>query len=136
MIIEKLTGAQKRVIKDVCQLEIRALNSLLNEGLSKDVHLLLSQHEGATEDEFFDILHNQRLRFGNVLKDPSLLFKLKDEDLSIFRHILFNLEEIEDKPDNCITVKYPHAIKNIWRKLFTVEQYGLQGSMNLNLNLN
>lgn len=123
MISLELTPAQRKVIIRICEIEVDALTELMEDGPNDDTKLIIQQHEGASEDEWYEELSNMRSKFTEILENPELLFQLEEGDLSIFRHILFNLEYADDKEEDCVTVQYPNAVKNLWRKLFISEDF-------------
>lgn len=123
MINLVLTPAQRAIIITICGIEVEALTELMDEGPNDDTKLIIQQHEGVSEDDWYEELENMRSKFSEIINNPELLFQLEEGDLSIFRHILFNLEYADEKDEDCVTVKYPKAVKNLWRKLFISEDF-------------
>lgn len=122
MIHLQLTIAQKKVIREICEIEIDSLTEMLEDGPDDESTLLLQQ-TGSTIEEYNAKIKTMRDQFFEIQKNPEDLFKLDEDNISLFRHILFNLEEADEKPEDCITIKYPQAIKNLWSKLFAAEEF-------------
>jgi len=121
MIKLELTKAQRNVITTICGIEVEALSIILDDGPSDESKFIIEQYE-VSEEEFKIEIARMRSGFIQILEDPEKLFQLED-DISLFKHILFNLESAKDRDDDCVTVLYPIAVKNLWRKLFAAEEF-------------
>lgn len=117
IIFEDLTPAQEKIIQDICYTQLSSLRRIYNnEPLGgQDIVMLLIKNEVNKED----FRNNLELKIESVKKlgnSPNTISNMDKQELSTFKHILFKLEhKWEDK--------YPQAIKNLWRKLFIVEDF-------------
>ena len=111
----EFTPPQQRIIRDVCLTHLASLERVYNKDSSVDVELVLAQHEVDPID-FKVSLSSTMERLNEVHSNPSILCTLEVEDISIFRHILFNVED--DYKD-----KYPNALSGLWQKLFLLEKF-------------
>ena len=123
MLQLELTKPQISIIKEICGIEIEALTQIIEDGPEDESKFIIEQHEGVTEEDLKVEVARMRTEFFQVLEKPALLFQLEEDHISIFKHVLLNLEEAEDRDEDCVTVKYPMAVKNIWRKLFAAEEW-------------
>lgn len=122
--VKSFTPAQSEIIKNICFRQLDSLRRLYN-GTPKsnvDIEEILQQNNIKPQD-FQDELENRKFKFKQVAKNHVTLATMSKEDLSIFRHILANIEDqYKDK--------YPKAISNLWQKLFFIE--GMQNSISSN----
>lgn len=122
-IITDFTPAQSEIIKDICFKQLDSLRRLYqNKPLgSIKIENELKEHNVKLED-FREELENKLFKFKQLSRNHKTLTSMTQEDLSVFRHILANIEDHYNK-------KYPKAVSNLWQKLFFIE--GLQ-TQNLN----
>lgn len=118
--INDLTDAQIRVIKAICTHQLDSLNRLLTDDAicNEDVTLFLIENE-VTREELDNGLINQISRFEELYDNPDDLRALNQDELSMFRHLLANIEKEWAN-------KFPNAIKNLWQRLHIIEE--CQGS--------
>lgn len=116
-LFEELTPAQEKIIKDICYMQLSSLRRIYdNNSLSNiDLTMLLIKEE-VTKEDFIHILEIRMENMKRVGRAPREITSLKDNDLSIFRHILF---QVEDKYKE----SYPNAVANLWSRLFILEDF-------------
>lgn len=123
--IENLTPAQSKLIREICIHQLKSLERLYNnESRSEiDITMYLIKRE-VSVDEFRDQLLNNMEKFSRVRNKPESFAQLDTEDLSMFRHILAQIEDNYKE-------RYPNAVANLWKRLFLIEDLNLK---HLNLN--
>lgn len=116
-LFEDLTPAQEKIIKEICYIQLSSLRRIYNNDSLSDVDLvMLLIKEDVSKEEFTHRLE-MRMEYTKKLgREPKKISTLKDEDLSVFKHILAN---IEDKYKS----KYPNAIANLWSRFFILEDF-------------
>jgi len=116
MIVHRdFTHVQRLLIRNICTEQLESLNRLLNNESLADIDVDAYLHEwDITKEEFEEQLIKNIRKFKKVAKDPDDLRVLHEGDLSIFRHILFHVEDRYKE-------KYPNAVSNLWRRLFLIE---------------
>lgn len=110
------TPAQSEIIKSICFKQLDSLRRLyMKKPVCKvDIEKVLGENN-ISQEAFQDELENRLFKFRQVAKRHETLKNMSKEDLSIFRHILTNIEDqYKDK--------YPKAVSNLWQKLFLIEQ--------------
>lgn len=117
-IINQFTPAQSEIIKDICFKQLDSLRRLYQNKPMGSILIEneLKEHNIKIED-FKDEIENKLFKFKQLSRNHKTLATMTKEDLSVFRHILANLE---DQYKN----RYPKAVSNLWQKLFFIE--GLQ----------
>lgn len=102
----------RRLIQKVCTYQIKSLQAIVNDD-AMDTTIYETNNELPTGS-----IHPLALEsinsFQRVYNDPCLLPTLDDENLSIFKHILFNFI-----PDH----RYPFTKPKLWRKIFRMEKF-------------
>ena len=106
---------QQLIIKEICLTQIQSLTRVYEEDTEDDITLILAQY-GVDKVDFKISLSSTIKQFEQVYNNPNILSSLDILDISIFRHILFHVE------DNYME-KYPNAVSNLWKKLFILEKY-------------
>lgn len=114
--ITDLTDPQIRVIKAICTHQLDSLKRLIaDEALcNEDLTLFLIQNE-VTREELNEKLHEQITLFSELYNNPDDLRVLDQQELSMFRHLLSNIEQ--EWAD-----KFPNAIRNLWQRLHIIEE--------------
>ena len=113
--LNEFTPAQSEIIKSICFKQLDSLRRLyMQKPLCKvDIERVIKENN-ISKEAFEDELENKLFKFKQVAKNHSTLKSMSPDDLSIFRHILLNIEDqYKDK--------YPKAISNLWQKLFFIE---------------
>ena len=75
------------------------------------------------EASFTDKIEEKLDNFKHLNKNPNNLSKLNNSDLSMFRHILAQIEDDYKKT-------YPKAISNLWKRLFIIEDNRTVSNLN------
>ena len=113
---EKLTHEQIGIVKHICSLQLDSLKRITDKTiLDQEKLITLLEENDVTDEEFQAALETKLVNFENLHKNPEELSQLNDNDLSMFRHILTNVEEKYVK-------KYPRAISNLWERLYIIER--------------
>lgn len=122
------TKAQAKIIREICSYQLLSLKRLYNgeDHSDEDIIMYLIKNE-VSQVEFRESLEKSIECFEQVHNDPADLRILDDEDISMFRHLLTNLED-EYKDE------YPNAIKNLWSRLFILEDKKKNPSLVLQMN--
>ena len=127
-IFQNLTTNQRHIIRNICKLQLSSLRRLYNNELESDDDLLLIlSSRGICKDKWEEVLEETLDKFKDVLNKPHLFHKLDKFDLSIFRHILTNIEQNYEND-------YERDIKNLWERLFLIEDFF--GNKHIQQNLN
>lgn len=110
-----LTKAQNRIVKRLCQYHLESLYRILKDESHSDIDIkiFLIQNE-CTEDLFYETLLDDIEKYENLLDNPEDLRILNEKDLSRFRHLLANIKDEYAE-------KYPNAIRNLWDRLYLIE---------------
>lgn len=110
------TESQNLIIRAMCQIQLESLKRVEDgdDHSGEDLIMMLIEHE-VSKEEFQASLIKRIGKFEQLHKDPEDLKVLSVEDLSMFRHLLMNLEAIYKE-------EYPQAISNLWNRLFLIEQ--------------
>lgn len=118
--MNRFTPLQQKIVRDICKIQLKSLKRILEDQSysETDLELLLIQNELERQD-FDEILIERLHAFEIVNADPQLLPTMKETDISVFRHILNNLEDTYKH-------KYPKAISNLWSRLFILEEFNNQ----------
>ena len=112
-----LTDGQKLIIKKVCRIQLSSLRRVYNDNSNCGLDLVMDLiYNEVDQQEFKQQLEKNIQKFSDLIADPTQLFNVLDDyDLSMFRHILNNLN-ISFKE------KYPNSYINLWEKLFLKEE--------------
>lgn len=114
-LFEELTPAQEKIVKEICYIQLSSLRRIYNNNSYSDVDItMLLIKEEISKEDFINRLEIRMEKMKSLGKQPSKINSLDDDDLSIFRHILAN---IEDKYKD----RFPNAIANLWNRLFILE---------------
>lgn len=107
---------QNIIIRALCQAQLESLERIErgDDESGEDLIMMLIA-DNVSMDEFKDSLIAKIHRFHQLVKKPEDLKVLNTHDLSMFRHLLTNLEELYKE-------EYPQAISNLWNRLFLIEQ--------------
>lgn len=124
ILFEEFTDEQKQIVKQICFTQLNSLRRIYNDKhhSSLEVIQILQENEIELED-FENQLEIKLEKFKDLHKKPENLGSLSDSDLSVFRHIL---SQIEDKYNE----QYPLAVSNLWQKLFWIENMRNTGNLN------
>ena len=126
LLEEKLTEAQKIIIRHICSIQLESLQRIYNnESQTEDgVNLaqLLEVHN-LNEVEFEKELSLKMSYFESLHNDPNRLSQMGDDNISVITHIMTN---ISDR----YKTKYPNAVRNIWRKLFFIRDVKMNFTAN------
>lgn len=128
MLNQEFTPTQQKIVKKICKHQLASLYRLFEDRghNEQDLVLVLIENE-LSEEDYKSELINRIMTFETLQDDPQQLSKLKEEDLSMFRHLLAQLEDrYKDR--------YPKAIANLWGNLFLLEELLNQGVENKNWN--
>src|SRR3990167_6166337 len=110
----EFTPNQQQIIRDICKTQIESLTRLYEQDSATDVELVLAQY-GADKIDFKLEVASTIEKFRSIIYDPTSLPRLEVLNISIFRHILANVEhEYIDR--------WPNAVGNLWVKLFLLER--------------
>ncbi len=127
MIIKiEFSKPQRLIIREICETQLSSLKRLQTKDSDKDVQLILIQY-GANQEDFNSRISSIIDLFQEVFNNPDRLTILEDIHISIFRHIL---SQVEDS----FLEFYPNAIKNLWKKLFSIEDFQLNKTSPSQLN--
>lgn len=126
--INEFTPLQQKIIRQICTIQLESLERLLeNRGHNEqDLIMVLIQNE-ISQDEFRETLISRMHSFEIIKADPQQLPTMNDIDISVFRHVLCNLEHLYKD-------RYPKAIANIWNRLFILEEFNNMQKQVQNLN--
>ena len=104
--------------------KIAGINNLILNGNydDKDIIDILIENE-IDEASFTDKIEEKLNNFKHLNKNPNNLSKLNNSDLSMFRHILAQIEDDYKKT-------YPKAISNLWKRLFIIEDNRTVSNLN------
>lgn len=122
MIKANFTQLQHDIIRDICNVQIQ---SLLRVAMEKSTIDYAEQMGIKINEAYVDEAISEMLReFDKLKHDPSRVFHLSKEYISMFKHILLNYDE-----------RYSNGIYNdhkcdLWKKINTVEDF----CRHLNLN--
>lgn len=126
LIFDDFSPKQIEIIKQVCFTQLSSLRRIYNNDhyAEKDIVMILIEHE-IDEDAFKHKLEERLENFKKLSKNPDHISKLSDTDLSVFRHILTQIED-------AYRDKYPKAVSNLWNRLFIIEDFreGIRGNIN------
>lgn len=128
MIIEDFTPAQRKIIRKICIKQLDSLRRLLHNESEDDtdITMLLIENE-VGKDEYENQLILNIDKFSKLGRNPDDLRVLDEDDLSMFRHIL---AQVEDK----FKEEYPNAVANLWGRLFLIERIQTASKFNVNVN--
>ena len=110
-----LSPAQQSIIREICEIEIDALEKLLASKKLDKPHKILLELYHCPVNRAIENLRGFKMNFERVHDDPYYLFSdLPDEEISIFRHVFFTIYErlYDDRPK---------AVVNLYRNLCTLE---------------
>lgn len=122
----EFTPLQKQIIRDICKTQIESLTRLYEKDSAVDVELVLAQY-GADKIDFKLEVASTIKHFEAVINDPSILPGLGQLNISIFRHILSNVE-------GKYLEAWPNAVNNLWAKLFLLEKVSLGLDITMSAN--
>lgn len=120
---------QSAIIRMMCQIQLESLQRIHdnNDESGEDIRMLLIIDE-IPEENFRTSIVKQMEKFKKLHQDPEDLKVLDAQDLSNFRHLLTNIEDVYNE-------SYPQAISNLWNRLFLIEQTQSMASYSM-LNIN
>jgi hypothetical protein len=126
--LDEFTNEQNLIIRQLCQIQLESLKRIQdNNDLSgEDITMLLIQ-ENVSKEVFLENILDKVERYEDLHDDPENLKVLGTDDLSMFRHLLTNVENIYNED-------YPKAVSNLWNRLFLIEH--TQNLVNYGLLLN
>lgn len=113
----EFTNRQKIIIQDICRTQLASLKRIQEDETDEDVEFILIQHGTdimAFEKELSSTIEN----FEEVFNYPERLTLLDDDQISVFRHILAHIEDQ-------LLPEFPKSVKNLWKKLFDIEDFNL-----------
>lgn len=113
MITINCTKKERNLIRQVIDIQLKNLEAIVQGVCPMELDEFCEEYE-IDRDAITTYAIQNMERFQKVKNDPTKLFFLDDDNLSIFRHILFNLKT--KKPSKI------KAKKMIWRKIFKVEK--------------
>lgn len=123
------TDPQITLIRAICVYQMDSLNRIINNNMAcDDIDLTMYLIENEVgKDEFQKSLYKGIARFETIYKEPDDLRLLDQEEISMFKHLLANIE------NNWLS-RYPNAVRNLWSRLNIIEktQNGMytQGQLN------
>jgi len=106
-----LTKEEKKLIKRIMRVQIRNLERIRVKDCPMDITLMMLQ-EGINEEDYMEGVDKSLKIFREIKENPSRMFDLDEEDISITKHIMFNFA---NHP------KYDVGKKRVWRKLILME---------------
>lgn len=114
--LEDFSEPQAKVIKAICVHQLDSLNRILDKNPKGDIDLtmFLIQNEIA-EEELMDSIEAEVKKYEELYNDPDNLRILSKKELSMFKHLLANIEKEW-------AIKYPNATKNLWHRLHIIEE--------------
>lgn len=116
----KLTARQRRIIREIINMQLEALRSILNNDMGEEEDISLYCLQNGVEEERLKRLTKSNIEdFEWVLNNPESLLDLSDTHMSTFKHILSNTKFKKSQRK---------AVGQVWRKLFVFDD--------LKLNLN
>lgn len=112
-----LSPIQERIVKKICYTQLSSLRRLYNNRPvgSLDMILLLADHN-ITQEQYNQALEERIELFKALGKNPNKVMELKHEDLSIFKHILVQIEASYREA-------MPQAVERLWDMLFALDEY-------------
>ncbi len=126
VLFDKLTPQQRHIIKDICRYQLSSLRRIYNnEHLSDDDIVMLLIYNDISQEEFRNNLEIKIERINKFLSDPDYIQKFDAQEVSVFKHILF---QIEDK----YKADYPQALASIWERLFILTDFKINWPLALN----
>ena len=110
MNLGTITGPQAKLIREVCDWELKSLDRILSgEVDSEEAEQLLEQF-GIQPEELYDTFIAMRKKFIAIKADPERIRTLDKIEVSLFKHILYTVQpHYKDKS--------PNALSNLWDKL-------------------
>lgn len=119
---------EEEIIVTISSIQIASLKRLLEDKMDceEDITLHLIENEVSLES-FKASVSDSINNFQKLLDDPTDLRVLPEEDASMFRHTLANLEH-EYKPD------FNKDVSSLWQRLFLLEKVKAQDIYPPNLN--
>lgn len=113
--LNEFTPEQNLIIRQLCQIQLESLKRIQdnNDKSGEDITMLLIS-EDLPKAEFLERLVQRMEKFEDLHEDPEDLRGLDNEDLSMFRHLLCNIEDLYNED-------YPKAVSNLWNRLFLIE---------------
>ncbi|MAO08073.1 MAG: hypothetical protein CL596_05105 [Alteromonas sp.] len=126
VLFDKLSPAQKQIIVDISRIQLSSLRRIYNnEHLTDDDLVMLFIYNDITKEDFIAELDIKIAKINNFIKDPDSIQKMDKYELSIYKHILF---QIEDNYKD----RYPQALSSIWERLFILTDFKIDWPMALN----
>lgn len=114
--LKSFSEAQHKIINHICLIQLESLQRIQdNNQLSDQDLIMLLITEDIPKEEWESALREKISRFETLKENPTDLRVLDESDLSIFRHILANIEED-------FQGSYPNAVSNLWQRLFLIEE--------------
>ena len=98
----QLTDPQRKIIRDIANIELQVLNDILEKHELDNDHKYLLEAYGAKEKDYFKNLKGFQTEFLILLESPDTLFsETSRESIALFRHIFFLLWDSlrESKPN-------------------------------------
>lgn len=120
----KLSDRQHQIIKEICDIQIDSLMRIYQQELDQESLDYLHAHDCDRLD-YEECISESTQRFEKVVNDGESLLELNRIDISIFRHILTQIEDQFDK-------EYHDDIRRLWTKLLLVETVYLKSSNHIN----
>jgi len=118
--LSQISEQQVKIIRAICLFQLDSLKRIINDemiphedGSQLDITMLLIENE-LDADELKKVLKYRVKLFGELHDNPDDLRVLSKSDLSMFRHLLTNIEDEWAEA-------YPNAIKNLWKRLYLIE---------------
>lgn len=116
-LFRNLTTNQREIVRDVCKLQLSSLRRIYNNVHESDDDIaLLLINKGIKREQWEETLEESLDKFKDVLSQPHKFHELDKFDLSVFRHILTNIEEKYNKD-------FKVDISNLWERLFMIEDF-------------
>ena len=124
ILFDELSQEQTQIVKQICYIQLDSLRRIYNNNHHSDKAIIdiLIENE-IDEASFTDKIEEKLNNFKYLNKNPNNLSKLNNSDLSMFRHILAQIEDDYKKT-------YPKAISNLWKRLFIIEDNRTVSNLN------
>lgn len=115
----KLTTTEKKLIRKLTRKQLDNLWAIILDNTEEDLTMYCILNE-FTKDELDEKIHSDILLYEEILIKPSLMFQLKEDDESIMKTLLTNMN----------LAKYADAKKSLWRKFNLLENLNKIHSLN------
>lgn len=110
-----LTSGMSRIIKDLVDVQQRAITKLINNPNYSDEEWEILQYHDVSREELIREMKTTKQLWSEMKDEPLLVGACDEPDLSLLKHILFHIE-------SSYSAMYREDIRSLWSLFFELDE--------------